>query len=64
MSDDVLEQFHGIEPIIPATEFVPDPSLDSLFKQAQAAAREHGWECPTREEFERNYKKEMAGKVQ
>lgn len=56
---DVLRE-HRIEPIIPAPEFVPNSDLDQLFKQAQAAAREHGWDCPTREEFEANFRKEIA----
>lgn len=61
MTDDVL-QLHRIDPIIP--ECVPDPDLDSLYRQAQAAARKHGWNCPTREEFECAYRREMAGKIQ
>lgn len=44
--------------------FVPDPALDSLFRQALAMAKEHGWTVPSREDFEAAYRKEMAGKVQ
>ena len=40
--------------------FVPDPALSALYALAQAAAREHGWECPSREEFEARYKAEIA----
>lgn len=60
MNDDLLNSL----PTGGLDLFVPDPNLDSLFRQAQAASREHGWECPSREEFERAYRSEMAAKVQ
>lgn len=44
--------------------FVPDPALDSLYKQLVATARQFGWPVPAREDFERQYKAEVAGKVQ
>lgn len=45
-------------------EFAPDPSLDALYKQAVATAKQYGWTVPSRAEFEALYKREMAGKVQ
>lgn len=59
MSDDVLKP-HRIEPII--SEFVPDPDLDALFKQAVAAATQYGWTVPDRAEWEALYKSEIASK--
>ena len=47
-------------PKIEAALFVPDPALDSLFRQALAMATEFGWPVPVREDFERQYKDEVA----
>lgn len=61
MSDDVLQP-HQIDPLVP--EFVPDPDLDALFRQAVAVAKEFGWPLPVRAEFEARYKQQMAGRIQ
>ena len=41
-------------------DFVPDPALDALFRQAVAVAKEFGWNVPSREEFEWRYREEIA----
>ena len=51
-------------PKIEAAQFVPDPALDSLYRQAVAVAKEFGWPLPVRAEFEARYREEMAGKIQ
>lgn len=58
MNDDVL-QSHRIEPII-EDEFVPDPALDPLYRQAVVVARGFGWTVPSHEDFESRYKAEIA----
>ena len=47
-------------PKIEATQFVPDPALDALYRQRVAVAKEFGWPMPVREDFERQYKNEVA----
>ena len=59
MSDDVLQP-HRIDQIIPASEFVPDAALDSLYRQAVAVAKEFGWPVPVRAELEEKYRQEIA----
>lgn len=59
MNDDVL-QLQAIEPMIPVSEFVPDPALDALYRQAVAVAREFGWPVPARAEFEKKFRQEIA----
>ena len=49
-------------PKIEATQFVPDPDLDALYRQAVAVAKEFGWPLPVRAEFEAQYKAEIAAK--
>ena len=51
-------------PKIEAAQFVPDPALDSLYRQAVAVAKEFGWPPPERAAFEQRYYQEMAGKIQ
>lgn len=41
-------------------DFLPDPALDALYRQAVVVAREFGWAVPSRAEFEGRYKAEIA----
>ena len=61
MNDDTLIEYK-IVPI--PEEFVPDPDLDALYRQAVAVAREFGWTVPSRQELEEQYRREMASKRQ
>lgn len=49
-----------IPPKINAAQFVPDPGLDSLYRQAVAVAKEFGWPLAVRSEFEARYKAEIG----
>ena len=58
MNEDLLNSLPRLD------DFVTDPDLDSLYRQAVVVAKEFGWPVPERAEFEAGYKKERAGKVQ
>lgn len=47
-------------PKIEAALFVPDPALDSLYRQAVVVAKEFGWPVPVRGDFARQYKAEIS----
>jgi hypothetical protein len=42
------------------TDFVSSADLDDLYDLSVLTAEENGWECDTREEFERRYREEVA----